>query len=145
MSKRIAAPASKEEFDKYYQLRWEVLRKPWGQPFGSEKDDVEAISEHLMCIDESGEIIGVCRVHFNSETEAQIRYMAVQPSLQMRGAGKMLAVNAIEIAKLRGAKRLVLHAREQVVGFYEKCGFKVVEKSYVLFGGIQHYLMEMHL
>ena len=34
----VSSPASKIDFEKYYALRYEVLRKPWGQAPGSERD-----------------------------------------------------------------------------------------------------------
>ena len=48
----IIEPKSSEEFRKYYNLRYEILRKPWGQPKGSERDDGEDMSSHRMIIDE---------------------------------------------------------------------------------------------
>jgi len=39
-------------------------------------------------------------------------------------------------------KTIILHAREIAVPFYERMGFRVTEKSHLLFGEIQHYLME---
>jgi len=27
----IVEPKTEEEFEEYYELRWQVLRKPWGQ------------------------------------------------------------------------------------------------------------------
>ena len=38
----------KEEFDSYYIFRWELLRKPWAQSKGSEKDDFEDIAYHII-------------------------------------------------------------------------------------------------
>ena len=37
----IIQPKSPEDFKKYYNLRYEVLRKPWNQPIGSERDRKE--------------------------------------------------------------------------------------------------------
>ena len=60
----IREPVTKEEFEQYYILRWRILRKPWNQPFGSEKDDKENQSIHIIaCIDEK--IFGVGRGHFS--------------------------------------------------------------------------------
>jgi len=36
----ILRPLSKEDFELMYNLRWKILRKPWHQPKGSEKDDI---------------------------------------------------------------------------------------------------------
>jgi len=42
----------------------------------------------------------------------------------------------------KGAKKIILHARENVVRFYEKNGYKIVMPSHTLFGSIPHFLME---
>jgi ribosomal protein S18 acetylase RimI-like enzyme len=52
---------------------------------------------------------------------------------------------AEEISKNRGDKKIILHAREIALGFYEKLGYQLIEKSHLLFGEIQHYLMEKNI
>jgi predicted GNAT family N-acyltransferase len=37
---------------------------------------------------------------------------------------------------------MILQAREGAVKFYQSLGYKVIEKTYLLFGQIQHYKME---
>lgn len=73
----LRSPETEEEFKNYYRFKWKVLREPWNQPKGSEKDDFEREAFHFMVCKDS-EIIGVGRLHFNSDIEAQIRYMAVK-------------------------------------------------------------------
>jgi len=41
-----------------------------------------------------------------------------------------------------GAIEIILHARENALGFYEKLGYVSVEPSHLLFGEIQHFLMK---
>ena len=77
----IKEPKTKEEFEQYYDLRWKILRQPWNQPRGSEKDEKENESIHIMLI-HNDKVIGCGRGHFNSPTEAQIRYMAVEEGFQ---------------------------------------------------------------
>jgi len=63
---RIIEPSTPSDFEMYYRLRWEVLRKPWNQPVGSEKDSMEDQSIHAMMLDEKDEAVAVCRLQFNS-------------------------------------------------------------------------------
>jgi hypothetical protein len=44
----ITQPKTLEEFEKYYELRWRILRAPWNQPKGSVKDDKEVTAIHVM-------------------------------------------------------------------------------------------------
>ena len=65
---KIIEPKSLEEFKKYYNLRYNILRKPWGQHKGSERDEGEDTSIHRIIIDEkTGNALAVGRLQFNSE------------------------------------------------------------------------------
>ena len=46
----IKSPETNADFKKYFTLRWEILRKPLGQPQGTEKDNFEEESFHIMLI-----------------------------------------------------------------------------------------------
>jgi N-acetylglutamate synthase-like GNAT family acetyltransferase len=141
----IRSPKTKEEWDKYYQLRWEILRKPWNQPLGSEKDSSEDTSIHFMAVDDDNDILGVCRLQKNSETEGQIRFMAIAEKAQGKGIGKLL-INAVENkSKELGIKTIILQARENAVPFYKSCNYTIIEKTFLLFNSIQHYLMTKKL
>ncbi len=139
---RLLEPATSQNFDAYYQLRWEVLRKPWNQPIGSEKDDAEDQSFHVMALDENETCVGVCRLQFNSPLEMQVRFMGVRRDQQGKGVGKMLMNYMEEKAKEKGAEKIILHARENAVPFYLSIGYKKLEKTFLLFETIQHYKME---
>ncbi len=141
----IKQPETKEEFKRYYHLRWTLLRAPWNQAEGSEIDAMEDKCIHFIAIDESNNVFGVARLQFNSNTEAQIRYMAVEKTYERRGIGRALS-NAIETqAKKSCRNKIILDAREPAVGFYKKLGYNVIEKSYLLFDEIQHFRMEKTL
>lgn len=139
---RILEPKSAQEFEKYYQLRWEVLRKPWDQPIGSEKDKIEEDCTHAMVVGENNEVLSVCRLQMNDLSTGQMRYMAVAPNLQGKGIGSKILSYLEEIAKKKGAKRIILDARENAVEFYKSNGYKITEKGYLLYNSIQHWKME---
>lgn len=134
-------PPIGQEWPDYYQLRYQVLRQPWGEPEGSERADDDGTSYHAMATGPFGVLLGVGRLHMNSPTEGQIRFMAIKPELQGKGIGKLIVQHMEEVARKRGATTMVLHAREHAVPFYQKLGYEVKEKSYLLFGEIQHWLM----
>jgi predicted GNAT family N-acyltransferase len=141
---QLKQPLSKDEFERYYELRWRVLRAPWNEAKGSEADDIEENCFHIMVTD-ANKVIGVGRLQYNSANEAQIRYMAVDDDYEGNGIGSSI-VNALEQEAARTKHKLImLDAREPAVGFYEKLGYQVKQKSYVLFDSIQHYQMIKHL
>ena len=142
----IIEPKTSEEFRKYYNLRYEILRKPWGQTLGSERDEGEETSIHRMIIDEkTGEALAVGRIQFNSIDEAQIRYMAVSDDLQGRGLGSKIISALEDVARENGNKWMILSARENALEFYKNNGYKIVKKTHLLFGKIQHWLMRKEL
>ena len=98
-----------------------------------------------MACDQSNTIVGVCRLQFNSPTEAQLRFMGVKKNTQGVGVGKKLMAYAEQKAKKQGAKKLILQAREIALEFYKKRGYTVVEKSFLMWDEIQHYLMDKKL
>ena len=139
---KIIEPNSSAEFEQYYNLRYEVLRKPWLQPKGSEKDDGDKSSIHRMIIDESnGKAVAVGRLQFNTDEEAQIRYMAVSDNYQLKGYGNIIVKTLEDIALNKGIRNIILQARENALKFYWKNGYEIIEKSYLLFDEIQHWLM----
>jgi len=139
---KIIEPDSTDELKKYFDLRYEILRKPWNQPYTSTKDEWEDQSIHVLILDENNDAIACGRLQINSKTEGQIRSMAVRTDLQGKGLGKKI-INFIEKrAQELKLKIILLDARINAVKFYESCGYKVVGESYLLFGIIPHFKME---
>jgi predicted GNAT family N-acyltransferase len=138
----IIEPGSPEELSKYFNLRYEILRKPWNQSFNSTKDESEEKSIHVLMLDENNEAAACGRLQINSKTEGQIRSMAVRTELQGKGLGKKIIVYIEQRALDLKLKKIILDARINAVKFYESCGYKVIGDSYLLFGIIPHYKME---
>ena len=142
----ILKPTSSEEFRKYYNLRYEILRKPWGQPLGSERDEGEETSIHRMIINElTEEVLAVGRLQYNSKDEAQIRYMAVSDDFQGQGLGSQIISALEDVARRNGNIWMILSARGNALQFYKNNGYKIMEKTHILFGEIQHWLMRKEL
>ena len=143
----IRAPIDKVDFELYYNFRWKNLRKPLGQKEGTEKDELENESYHLMIVD-GDNILGVGRIHFivnNLNKKAQIRYMAIDQNFQKRGCGSLLLKELEAIALTKKVKHIFLHSRESAVHFYLKNKYNKIKKSHILLGQIQHWYMEKEL
>ena len=100
------APKNTEEFEKYYQLRWQVLRKPWGQPLGSEQDEFEKQSFHRMIVDEQQQVLAIGRLQRSGQYEGQIRYMAVRKQFQGQGLGQQITKVLEQLAIELGLKNI---------------------------------------
>ena len=138
----ITQPETPQDFDRYYDLRWRLLREPWKQPKGSEKDELEERALHLMACIEDRIPIAVGRAHFNTDIEAQIRFMAVEPRFQNTGLGSVILKKLEDEVRQLGAKYVILHSRENAVHFYERHGYRIISASHTLFESVPHFLMK---
>lgn len=138
----VRPPQTPEEFERYRDLRWRILRVPWNQPRITEHDDLENVDFPIMVCEVDGIPIGVGRAHFISENEAQIRSISVEADWSGKGIGSIILKELEKIVTEKGARRIIIHARKNAVEFYKKNGYKVVEESYNLFGVIPHTLMD---
>jgi GNAT superfamily N-acetyltransferase len=137
----IRSPQTPLEWELYYDLRYRVLRQPWNQLKGSERDEYEAEAMHFAVFQDLV-IIAVGRLDVLSDSVGKVRYMAVEEVFQGKNIGKVLMEFILMHCEQEHLNTIILHARERAVPFYERLGFRMVEKSHLLFGEIQHYLME---
>lgn len=136
-------PTKEAEIRYYYDLRWQLLRAPWKQPRGSERDDLEASpsTRHVAARMGVEQVVGVGRLHLNNQQQAQIRYMAVAEPCRGLGIGRALAEELERAAEELAASQIVLNAREDVVCFYQKLGYAVIGPGPTMFGSIRHQQM----
>jgi len=147
MSIFIRSPKTEKDYLEYFQFRWKMLREPHGQDFGTEKDNLEDVSFHVMLI-HFKEVIGIGRIHFMDDRgyqKGQIRYMAIHYDYQNKGYGTKI-LKALELhAKEKNVGRILLNSRSNALEFYKKNGYKTVRKAHLLFNEIQHWLMEKRI
>jgi thioesterase domain-containing protein len=139
------SPKTVLEFEQYYQLRWQVLRQPWGQALGSERDSLEKESFHRMIMDDNSKVLAVGRLEKTSQYSGQIRFMAVCPSTQGKGLGRKIIEALEQQAKKLGITELTLNAREIALSFYQKIGYISKGFSHLLFDEIKHFTMSKEL
>jgi len=141
MKIEIRTPITPKEWDNYYALRYKVLRQPLDQPIGSERNDGDLSGQHFALY-EGNHLRAVARLDSIDMTIDQVRFVAVDPVAQGKGFGKMI-MEAVENKSMKNGKtKMILHARDYVVQFYVTIDYTIIEKSYKLFGVLQHYLME---
>ncbi len=122
----IKTPKTREEFKAYYALRYKVLREPWGHPKGTEKDDYEPISEHFMAVDEqNGELLGVVKLEEKAPGVGQFSHLAVSPTHQHKGIGKLLVEAVENRAREHGYKVIGAMARVTATAYFEKLGYHI--------------------
>jgi ribosomal protein S18 acetylase RimI-like enzyme len=129
-----------------YSVRKAVLRK--GKTCSSclfEGDNLTSTIHYGLFIDK--ELAGIISLfenkfgNFTTQKQLQIRGMAVLESHQKKGFGNLLVIKAEEYAKTKKMDVIWFNARETAVGFYEKLGYQIIDKSFIIEGIGTHYIM----
>jgi len=141
----IKSPETLEEFEKFCDLRWKILRAPWNRPKHKIEDEINDKSIKLIACDENGKIIGTGRARFNSSTEAEIKSMAVEENYRGKGIGSKIIFELERKIKETEARKIVISSRDKAVEFYKKHGYRVISESYNLYGEVPHYTMMKEL
>jgi N-acetylglutamate synthase-like GNAT family acetyltransferase len=143
---QIKIPRTRDDFKAYYDLRYRVLRQPWGQVRDTEKDDYEPISQHFMAVDdETGQIVGVVKVFEKSPGVGWFSHLAVDHKYQKQGIGKMLLDAVEKASRENGYKVLGCMSRLNTTVYFEKLGFKIVGLPTQYFGTTQVVWMEKEI
>ncbi len=138
----IRSPETDTEFERYYDLRWRVLRAPWGRPRGSERDTLDASASHVAGYDEAKRLVAIGRLHAVEAGVGQVRYMAVEEATRGQGLGQAVLDELERLAKRLGMKAVILDAREAAEGFYLRNGYVATGDGHTLFGEVRHTKME---
>lgn len=141
---QLQSPQNDIEWQQYFQLRYQVLRAPWQQPAGSERDELEDDAFHLMLLTPQGELAAVGRLHRLQDNCAQVRYMAVAEQFRGLGAGARVLAALEQKAVEWGCLAVRLNARDTASGFYTNAGYQQTGSAPALFG-IAHWQMQKQL
>ncbi|MFZ9718252.1 MAG: GNAT family N-acetyltransferase, partial [Chitinophagaceae bacterium] len=90
---------------------------------------------------EDDELLGCCMLTAVNAETVRLRQMAVHQKLQGKGIGASLMRFAENLARDRGYRSLIMHARKTAIGFYEKQGYQSRGDEF-LEVTIPHFVME---
>lgn len=136
----VRRPKTEHEWKAYYDLRYRILREPLGKERGSERNEGDADATHLALWKDQ-KIIGVARLDLVENHLCQARFVAIENNLQGKGYGQQIMTALEEEAIKQGYQKIMLHAREIALPFYQRLGYILVGPSYKLFDQIQHFEM----
>lgn len=136
---KVGTPA----YEQMIALRMKVLLDPIGIP-RTYIDPQKEAADLLIGAYENGQLVGCCILTILSDNMVQLRQMAVDTCLQNQGIGAALLYFAEGAARQSGFHRLVLHARDTVLWFYAKCGYRIAGEPFSEVG-IGHHKMEKEL
>ncbi len=124
-------------------LRDSILRQPLGLHFQPEELEAEKDSRHVACY-RGDRLVGCLVLRPIAGGDVQMRQVAVVAKLHGQGIGAALVEYAEELARKIGYRRMVLHARETAVPFYEKLGYSRIGDVFEEVT-IPHWAMEKRL
>lgn len=129
-----------QQYQDMVELRNQLLRKPLGLSF-PDKDLENEKDNILIGYFDDGKLEGCCMLVPVGQGTVQLRQMAVLSGLQGKGIGRTIMQFAENLARDKGFKKIIMHARDSAVGFYQKQGY---EKKGEMFTevSIPHYMME---
>ena len=91
---------------------------------------------------ENGELVGTVALMFEGDGVGRVARMSVRATHRRNGIGRALVNHVSGAARTKGLTRLVLETTrewEEVVAFYERCGFVVTNRDEVN----THMVMEL--
>lgn len=127
------------EYHAMVALRYKVLRQPLGLNFSLEELNKEN-DDILVANIEDDEVLGCCILTAAGENTLRLRQMAVNERFQKRGIGDGLLHYCEKIAVDKGYNRIVMHARDTAIGFYEKMGYHVFGEPFTEVNLPHHYM-----
>jgi len=131
------------QYAQMVELRSEVLRKPLGLDFTEEELDKDK-DEILIAAFDEDEMLGCCVLCKTEKVDLRLRQMAVKDEIQGTGLGASIIGFAENLARDKGYHKIIMHARDSAIGFYEKLGYKVIGEPFTEVN-LPHHLMEKEL
>ncbi|MEI8052363.1 MAG: GNAT family N-acetyltransferase [Bacteroidota bacterium] len=131
------------EYKKMIQLRNQILRQPLGLNFSDQELESEK-NEILIAAFDEEDIVGCCVLSFQDQETLRLRQMAVHDSVQGKGIGASIMSFAENLARDKGYRYMIMHARDTAIGFYEKFGYKSKGSEFIEVN-IPHQVMEKEL
>jgi GNAT superfamily N-acetyltransferase len=124
-------------------LRNMILRQPLGLQFTEEEREADKKYHHFACYLD-GRLAGCLVLCPREGGDVQMRQVSVVAEWQGQGIGTALVEYTETWAREAGYRRMILHARDAAVGFYEKLGYAKVGEPFVEVS-IPHWAMEKRL
>ena len=134
---------SREEILECYKIRYEIFVCEQKLFSESDKDKNDKDSVHILA-KRNGEAVGTVRIFMKKNNIWFGGRLAVLKKARRGDASKLLVKKAVEIAKIKKAKRFLAWIQVANVNFFLRLGWKKIgnKKDYL---GKPHQLMEANL
>ncbi len=126
--------------DSFRNLRIDIFVKEQGVPVENEFDEYDLQVPHLVIFSD-GEAVATGRVIPYGEDIVKIGRIAVKKEKRGLHLGEKIVLELLRKSKEDGAKVVRVGAQTHAVGFYEKCGFKLLGTPEYMEENIPHFDM----
>ena len=125
MRKMIDIDFGSGRYEQLVELRYKVLLEPLGLKFLDSHRDKEVNYLHIGCIENLDDklIGGLMLIPLDNKT-IRMMQVPVDGKYQGEGVGRDLVSYAEKRAKAAGYQQIIMHAMLNVIGFYEKLGYR---------------------
>lgn len=117
-------------YDEYVALRQAVLRTPLGQTFDKHDLLAEHHFHHFAMYNGRHQLLGCLMLVPHEQGVYQMRQVAVDPKNQRQGYGSQLINLTESWLRMHKAHTIWLHARSEVIPFYEKLGYESIDQPF---------------
>ena len=151
---RIVVPSSDAEWNEYIACRVRNLYTPYGLPPSCADSHLDSPRDregifHRAAIAPDGRVVGVGRLDMQTDERgercAQLRFFAVDAAARGTGVGRVLLDEFERLARDRAARRLWMEARQEALGFYQRCGYEDAGEGPTKWGLIPHRILQKAL
>jgi predicted GNAT family N-acyltransferase len=118
------------DYDASFVLRSRVLRQPLGLLPAPEERTAESELTHLGVF-EGARLIACLMLHDVGDGKVRMRQVAVDFEHQKSGVGTRLVRFSEEVARTKGFREMVMHARETAIPFYERLGYECEGEPFI--------------
>lgn len=130
-------------YEEMIRLRYEVLLQPIHVPLSFIKPEKEK-NDILIGAYAQEKLIGCCVLTKIDAHTIQLRQMAVATSYQGKGIGAAIVAYSEKVAQQENFATIMMHARDAVLNFYERCGYSIAGPQFFEVG-IPHHKMQKQL
>ena len=111
-----------------YYVRIQGMSKQHGITLQREFDEHDTPDTKYILLTDDEFPVATCRLYRLDADSAMLGRVVVLPEYRGKGLGRQVILEAEEWLKKLGYSEAVVESRDVAVGFYEKLGYKVIDK-----------------
>lgn len=126
----LISPSNDEEWASYHRIRRTILFERRGLigVYDPNRPDDHKPGNFSKLLVRDSHHVGVVRIDLADDV-AYLRRVAIDEPWQRQGLGRALLALAESFAREQGARRVESSVASDAVGFYDKCGYRVLSLS----------------